>query len=87
MWFEPIRDPEKRWMTPLAHRQFHPREWEALLHYNGFDVEAVHGDFQGGPLDRGSDVMVWHARARTRLVSPARGGLTARTSRARGRSR
>jgi len=26
-------------MTPLAHRQFFPAELEALLHYNGFDVE------------------------------------------------
>jgi SAM-dependent methyltransferase len=50
--------------TPLAHRQFFPREWEALLTYNGFDVERVFGDFHGGPLDRNSDVMVWHARVR-----------------------
>ena len=52
------------WMTPLAHRQFFPQEWEALLHYNGFEVDRVEGDFHGGPLDRTSDVMVWHARAR-----------------------
>ena len=39
-------------MTPLAHRQFFPQEWEALLHYNGFEVERVEGDFYGGPLDR-----------------------------------
>ena len=64
--FEPVGKPEKRWMTPLAHRQFFPQEWEALLHYNGFDVEAVYGDFHGGPLDRKSDVMVWHARAARR---------------------
>ena len=38
-------------MTPLAHRQFFPQEWEALLHYNGFEVERVEGDFHGGPLD------------------------------------
>ena len=55
---------EESFVTPLAHRQFFPGEWEALLAYNGFDVEAVYGDFHGGPLDRASDVMVWHARAR-----------------------
>jgi hypothetical protein len=68
MWFEPARRgggarPEE-FMTPLAHRQFFPCELEALLHYNGFEATAVHGDFQGGPLAQRSDVMVWHARAR-----------------------
>lgn len=51
-------------MTPLAHRQFYPREMEALLHYNGFDVTHLYGDFERGPLAQRSDVMVWHARAR-----------------------
>jgi SAM-dependent methyltransferase len=66
MEFEPVDAPEQGWMTPLAHRQFFPQEWAALLHYNGFDVERVEGDFQGGPLTRDSDVMVWHARASRR---------------------
>jgi SAM-dependent methyltransferase len=60
--FEPMGDAGGAWVTPLAHRQFFPREWEALLHYNGFDVERVEGDFEGGPLTRESDVMIWHAR-------------------------
>ena len=64
MEFEPVSGPERAWATPLAHRQFFPQEWEALLHYNGFEVDRVEGDFHGGPLDRTSDVMVWHARAR-----------------------
>jgi len=64
MEFEPVGAPERAWVTPLAHRQFFPREWEALLHYNGFAAEGVHGDFHGGPLDRTSDVMVWTARLR-----------------------
>jgi SAM-dependent methyltransferase len=64
MEFEPVGAPAEQWMTPLAHRQFFPQEWEALLHYNGFDVEKVEGDFTGGPLTRDSDVMVWHARRR-----------------------
>jgi SAM-dependent methyltransferase len=66
MEFEPVDAPEQGWMTPLAHRQFFPQEWAALLHYNGFDVERVEGDFQGGPLTRDSDVMVWHARVSRR---------------------
>jgi SAM-dependent methyltransferase len=64
MDFEPMGHPERSWMTPLAHRQFFPQEWEALLHYNGFEVDKVEGDFHGGPLDRTSDVMVWYARRR-----------------------
>jgi len=66
MEFAPGGDQARAWMTPLAHRQFFPQEWEALLHYNGFDVDKVSGDFYGGPLDRTSDVMVWHARPRTK---------------------
>ncbi len=64
MEFEPLGDPDGAWMTPLAHRQFFPREWEALLHYNGFAVERVEGDFEGGPLTRDSDMMVFHTRRR-----------------------
>jgi SAM-dependent methyltransferase len=62
--FTPETAPDDSWVTPLAHRQFFPQEWEALLHYNGFEVDRVCGDFHGGPLDRTSDVMVWHARVR-----------------------
>jgi SAM-dependent methyltransferase len=59
---EPLRKGEI--MVPLAHRQFFPREWEALLHYNGFEATDVFGDFDRGPLTQSSDVMVWHARPR-----------------------
>jgi SAM-dependent methyltransferase len=64
MEFEPLGEPEKAWATPLAHRQFFPQEWEALLHYNGFEIKKVQGDFLGGPLTKDSDVMVWHTSAR-----------------------
>jgi SAM-dependent methyltransferase len=60
--FEPVGKPDAGWVLPLAHRQFFPQEWEALLHYNGFVVKDVFGDFHGGPLTRQSDVMVWHAK-------------------------
>jgi SAM-dependent methyltransferase len=62
--FEPLGHPERSWVVPLAHRQFFPQEWEALLHYAGFASLRVEGDFHGGPLDRSSDVMVWYARRR-----------------------
>jgi SAM-dependent methyltransferase len=58
------RPTKQEFMTPLAHRQFYPREMEALLHYNGFEVTALYGDFKRGPLVQRSDVMVWHARPR-----------------------
>jgi SAM-dependent methyltransferase len=62
MELTPKKSPKDAFVVPLAHRQFYPREWEALLHYNGFDVERVHGDFTGGKFDNASDVMVVHAR-------------------------
>jgi len=62
MEFEPVGHPEQGWVTPLAHRQFFPQEWAALLHYNGLVVEKVEGDYHGGPLTKDSDVMVWHTR-------------------------
>lgn len=62
--FEPESGAADSWVVPLSHRQFFPQEWDALLHYNGFVVENVFGDFYGGPLTRTSDVMVWHARSR-----------------------
>ena len=65
MEFEPVGGGEG-WATPLAHRQFFPQEWAALLHYNGFAVEKLEGDFHGGPITRESDVMVFHARRRGR---------------------
>jgi SAM-dependent methyltransferase len=66
MNFEPVSQREQSWMTPLAHRQFFPAEWEALLHYNGFEIVEWFGDFHRGPFKRASDVMVVHARAKRR---------------------
>jgi hypothetical protein len=73
MFFEPARSAGAKnakngesFMTPLAHRQFFPQEMEALLHYNGFEVLDLHGDFEGGPLVARSDAMIWHARPRGR---------------------
>jgi SAM-dependent methyltransferase len=49
-------------MTPLAHRQFYPEEWLALMENAGFRIARVEGDFTGGPLVQDSDVMVVMAR-------------------------
>ncbi len=45
-------------VTPLTHRQFHPRELEALLHYNGFAIESQLGDFVGPPTHETSSLVL-----------------------------
>jgi SAM-dependent methyltransferase len=47
---------------PLTHRQFFPREMEALLHYNGFEQIFFTADFTDLPLDRHVDSIVVRAR-------------------------
>lgn len=61
--FTPV-DGSAPWVVPLAHRQFFPEELRALLHYNGFVVDAVHGDWKDEPITRDTDVAVWHTHAR-----------------------
>ncbi len=62
----PAPQQTKSFMTPLAQRQFFPQEMEALLHYNDFEVKALYGDFERGPLVQTSDIMVWHAMPRSK---------------------
>lgn len=64
MEFSPVNGGEP-WMTPLAHRQFYPQELEALLHYNGFEIETFAGDFMGSPVSTNSSTLVIHARAKS----------------------
>jgi len=64
MEMTPTAFPRDSFAVPLAHRQFFPQEWEALLHYNGFAIEHFYGDFARGPFDTQSDVMVIHAKVR-----------------------
>lgn len=71
MEFEPKGAPERAWMTPLAHRQFFPRELEALLHYNGFEVMDVYGDFEMRPPDGGTVDIALVCRARRGFSAPA----------------
>ena len=48
----------------LTHRYFFPLELEALLHYNGFEIEAHEGDFDGAPLETESEEQVIRCRVR-----------------------
>lgn len=48
----------------LTHRQFFPAELEALLHYNGFVIEKIFGNFDGSPLTADSEEQIVIARAR-----------------------
>ncbi len=62
MRFEPVEAPKRAWTTLLTHRQFYPQELEALLHYNGFEVESVMADFGADPLGSDTDTAVWTVR-------------------------
>jgi SAM-dependent methyltransferase len=48
----------------LTHRQFFPLELAALLHYNGFVVEAHEGGFDGSALVPESEEQVLRCRSR-----------------------
>ncbi len=62
--FRDLEDPRDVYVCPLAHRQFFPAELEALLHYNGFAIEARYGDFDRAPLDAWAESQVIVARIR-----------------------
>jgi SAM-dependent methyltransferase len=66
MKFEPVGAPQRGWTQLLTHRQYYPKEVEALLTYNGFEVESVTSDFENRPLDRYADTSVWTARKKGR---------------------
>ncbi len=50
--------------VPLTHRQFFPREIEALLHYNGFEQILFTADFTDLAADRTVDSIVVSCRPR-----------------------
>lgn len=53
----------KRRFFTLTQRYYTRYEVEWLLRYAGFESPRVTGSFQGGPLEKGSDVMVFQTRA------------------------
>lgn len=48
----------KPWTVPLTHRQFFPREMEALLHYNGFSEIFFTADFTDQAADQHVDSLI-----------------------------
>lgn len=63
MEFTPA-DGSPGWVVPLTHRQFFPRELEALLHYNGFVDIVLSADFTDGPPTGTTDSLVVSCRKR-----------------------
>jgi SAM-dependent methyltransferase len=60
MRFEPAKG--KPWTVPLTHRQFFPREVEALLRHAGFSDIVLTADFSAHPADRYTDSVVVSCR-------------------------
>jgi SAM-dependent methyltransferase len=70
MVFTPVARPDAEFVVPLSQRQYFPREWEALLHYNGFRTVALFGGFDRRAFDGDSDTMIWVAEQRREARSP-----------------
>ncbi len=51
-------------VKPLAHRQYFPQELEQLLHYNGFELVEMWGDFERGFVHVDCESQVCVARVR-----------------------
>jgi SAM-dependent methyltransferase len=49
---------EREETHPVNLRMFFPQELDALLHYNGFEVEAKYGDHEGQLFDSDSNVQI-----------------------------
>jgi SAM-dependent methyltransferase len=64
MIFQNLEKLEDLRSVPLSQRQFFPQELEALLHYNGFALEAHWGDFARAPLGLQSESQVLVAKLR-----------------------
>jgi SAM-dependent methyltransferase len=64
MIFQAEGDPDRVATLPLSQRQFFPQELEALLHYNGFAIEHIWGDFTRGTFAGDSESQVIVAKKR-----------------------
>ena len=62
IYYAPENGRRKEEVVQLTHRYFFPQELEALLHYNGFAIESVEGDFDGEPLSGYSEQQVLKCR-------------------------
>jgi SAM-dependent methyltransferase len=59
-------DGGESWVVPLSHRQFFPKEMEALLHYNGFTDIDFSADFSDEPPTDEADSLVVSCRLAAR---------------------
>lgn len=64
MRFSDLEDGRERFRETLPQRQFFPRELEALLHYNGFEMLRLDGGFGAEPIDAYTESLVVIARLR-----------------------
>ena len=64
MLFQPDDAKVASRVVPLTQRQYFPAELEALLLYNGFEIEAHHGGFSSGPIEIRAESQVVVARLR-----------------------
>jgi SAM-dependent methyltransferase len=64
MIFQNVADLSDVRTLPLSQRQWFPGELEALLHYNGFRVEHMWGDFDKSPLTSDSESQIVVAKLR-----------------------
>lgn len=59
MYWQTIRRwRDKESFTRIACRFTHPRELEALLHYNGFRINKQYGDWDKSPLSEKSPSII-----------------------------
>lgn len=70
MDFEHPDDDASSFCTPLSQRQLFPAELDALLRYNGFEIESHSADFEDQPITATTESQVIVARMRR----PTRGG-------------
>ncbi len=57
-WHYQIGEAREEKVVENNMRILFPQELDALLHYNGFEVEAKFGDFDGSPFDSASDLQI-----------------------------
>jgi SAM-dependent methyltransferase len=76
MDFEHPDDDARSFCTPLTQRQLFPAELEALLYYNGFEVESHTADFEGKPITAATESQVIVARMRRPTREAARRNST-----------
>ena len=63
-WYYRIGDSGEGTVNQLNMRIFFPQELDAVLHYNGFEIETKYGDFDKSPFGSGSVKQIAICRVR-----------------------